>query len=235
MRRLFALGVMLGLIATGMTAAAQSKDAAAIKEALQELNYFIGDWKSTGSSVSTSAPIKGFWQEKLEWSWRFKGNDAWLSVKFIDSKLFKDGELKYDPKAEKYILNLTGADGKSHTYKGPLKRSRLELDTVLPETKETQRVTMTTAADGIRFLYYVDRKPQGGTIWTKEYKGEANKVGESLGKAAKKNLCIVTAGLGTSSVSYKGVTYYVCCSGCRDAFNENPEKYIKEWEAKKKK
>jgi len=29
------------------------------------------------------------------------------------------------------------------------------------------------------------------------------------------------------------VTYYVCCSGCRDAFNENPEKYIKEFNAKK--
>jgi YHS domain-containing protein len=33
----------------------------------------------------------------------------------------------------------------------------------------------------------------------------------------------------------QGVTYYVCCSGCRDAFNEDPEKYIKEYEAKKKK
>ena len=26
---------------------------------------------------------------------------------------------------------------------------------------------------------------------------------------------------------YKGKTYYVCCSGCRDAFNENPEKFLK--------
>ena len=35
-------------------------------------------------------------------------------------------------------------------------------------------------------------------------------------------------------ISYKGETFYVCCSGCRDAFNENPEKYIKEFKAKKK-
>lgn len=45
----------------------------------------------------------------------------------------------------------------------------------------------------------------------------------------------MTGGLGTQAISYKGVTYYVCCSGCRDAFNENPEKYIKEFEARKKK
>ncbi|MBU6293541.1 MAG: YHS domain-containing protein, partial [Planctomycetes bacterium] len=38
---------------------------------------------------------------------------------------------------------------------------------------------------------------------------------------------------GTSTVSYKGETFYVCCSGCRDAFNENPEKYVKEFKAKK--
>jgi len=27
------------------------------------------------------------------------------------------------------------------------------------------------------------------------------------------------------TVSYQGKTFPVCCSGCRDEFNENPEKY----------
>ena len=31
-----------------------------------------------------------------------------------------------------------------------------------------------------------------------------------------------------------GQTYYVCCTGCRDAFNENPEKIMKEFFARKK-
>jgi YHS domain-containing protein len=35
-------------------------------------------------------------------------------------------------------------------------------------------------------------------------------------------------------VSYMGQTYYVCCSGCRDAFNENPAKIIAEYKARKK-
>ena len=35
-------------------------------------------------------------------------------------------------------------------------------------------------------------------------------------------------------VEHMGKTYYVCCGGCRDEFRENPEKYIKEFEAKQK-
>ena len=29
-------------------------------------------------------------------------------------------------------------------------------------------------------------------------------------------------------VSYKGKTYHVCCSGCKDLFNENPEAILAE-------
>lgn len=235
MKRLLALALMLVFLGTGLTAVAQNKNAEEAKEALQELSEFIGEWNSVGSNVSTSAPIKGFWKEKLEWGWRFKGDDAWMTVKFTDSKIFKGGDLKYDTKTEKYILTLTDIKDKSLTYKGELKRGKLDLDAQNPETKEVIRVSLTTAAEGVRFLYYVDRRPATGTLWTKDYKGEANKVGESLGKAEKKNLCVVTFGLGTSTVSFGGKTYYVCCSGCRDAFMENPEKYVKEFEKKMKK
>ena len=47
--------------------------------------------------------------------------------------------------------------------------------------------------------------------------------------------CIVSGGKGTIAVSYNGRTYYVCCSGCRDEFKASPEKYVKEYEAKKAK
>ena len=42
------------------------------------------------------------------------------------------------------------------------------------------------------------------------------------------------ANKGTIAVSYNGKTYYVCCSGCRDEFKASPEKYVKEYEEKKK-
>src|SRR5438128_2185345 len=49
----------------------------------------------------------------------------------------------------------------------------------------------------------------------------------------KENECRVSGGLGTIPVSFNGVTYFVCCNGCKDAFNENPEKYVKEFLKKK--
>jgi hypothetical protein len=85
----------------------------------------------------------------------------------------------------------------------------------------------------VRFNFYFARKPDGRTLFNKDYVVAYNKEGESLGAKEKKNECVVSGGVGTMAVSYKGTTYYVCCSGCKDAFMENPEKYIKEYEARK--
>ena len=62
---------------------------------------------------------------------------------------------------------------------------------------------------------------------------QATRVGESLGATEAKNICVVSGGVGKMQVSYKGETFWVCCSGCADAFKENPEKYIAEFKAKK--
>ena len=40
--------------------------------------------------------------------------------------------------------------------------------------------------------------------------------------------CIVTGGTGTMEVKYKGETYYVCCTGCKQAFEDDPEGVIRE-------
>ena len=38
--------------------------------------------------------------------------------------------------------------------------------------------------------------------------------------------CIISQGLGTTAVSYQGKTYWVCCSGCKAAFEEDPALWI---------
>ena len=47
--------------------------------------------------------------------------------------------------------------------------------------------------------------------------------------------CVISQGLGTMTVSHKGKTYWVCCSGCKAAFEEEPEKWIARFEALKAK
>ena len=44
--------------------------------------------------------------------------------------------------------------------------------------------------------------------------------------------CVISGGLGTISVSYNGKSYWVCCTGCKAAFDDEPARWIAEFEAK---
>ncbi len=201
------------------------------KEALQELNDFIGGWKGNGTSAKSSTAI---WKETVKWGWRFKGKDVCLTLGFENGKFLKGGQLRYLMDRKVYQLTALDKDGKKQVYDGTLKKGRLILERKDPETKETQQIKMNLAGGGIRFIYTVSHKPANRTLFTDDFQVACTKIGESFGAKAKKIECVVSGGLGTIPVTYKGVTYYVCCSGCRDAFHEEPEKYIKEYEAKKK-
>jgi hypothetical protein len=231
MRRLLASAVILSLT-LGFHCFAGSS-AGEVREALQALQDYIGSWKGNGTSEKDRSLI---WNEKANWGWRFKGKDAWLTLDFPKSKNFRGGEMRYLPAKERYQLTLEDVQKKKLVFAGNLKKGRLTLERLDPESKETQRITMNTAAEGIRFIYTYSVKPENRTLFNQQYQVAFTKVGESLGTTGdKKPECVVTGGLGTMTVSYNGMTYYVCCSGCRDAFNENPAKIIKEYLARKKK
>jgi hypothetical protein len=207
------------------------------KEALQPFNDLIGAWKGVGEPEgSDQEKRRGFWRETVSWEWRFKGDDAWLILAIDKGKHFKAGELRYLPDKDSYQLTLTTTAGKDQVFDGKLARDKRSIiferkDTA---TKEVQRLHLNLVGE-IRFTYRFDHKPDGRTLFIKDFQVAATREGESFGKKEKKPECVVSGGLGTSTVSYKGVTYYVCCSGCRDAFNENPEKYVKEFNEKKAK
>jgi hypothetical protein len=235
MKRLLACATLLALALPLVSAADKDdkEEPASPKAALQALNDFIGEWKGSGGPAKATTASKDVWTETLNWSWRFKGDDVWLLLDIKDGKYYKSGELRYLPDKKVYELTMTDKAGKQQVFDGELKDDVLALEHMDADKKETQQIKMNTAAEGIRLIYRFSHKPDGKTLYVADYQVAANKAGESLGKTEKKNECIVSGGLGTIPVSYKGVTYYVCCSGCKDAFMENPEKYIKEFEAKK--
>jgi hypothetical protein len=235
MRHTVALGFLIGSLSLLVPVlAADDADMSDAKEALKELQEFIGGWKGTGGpDKPRPSPRDPVWSENASWSWRFKGDDAWLNMTIKDGKLFQSGELRYLPKKKLYQLTLTDKDNKKLVYEGKIEREVLKLERINPDTKATEQITMNTAAEGDRFIYHVAHKSKGTTIWKKDYLVAFTREGVSLGKVDKKNECVVSGGLGTMAVSYNGETYYVCCSGCADAFKENPEKYINEYKAKK--
>lgn len=207
---------------------------ASAKEALQALNEFIGEWKGTGDLERAKPGSRDFWKESIAWAWRFKGDDGWLVLTIQDGKLFQGGELRYLPGKKSYQLTMTDKAGKKLVFEGELRKGNLVLERTDDAKRETQQLTMNVAGDGVRFNYWYKTKPLARKVYGPGYLVACNKEGESLGGKEKGKECIVSGGLGKIPVTYKGETYYVCCTGCRDAFNENPEKYIQEYKAKKK-
>jgi YHS domain len=219
--------VALGLFSTD--------DQPSPKTALEAFNEFVGEWNGSGAPDKPRADPKDAWRETARWSWRFKGAQPALILTIDAGKLMKGGELDYLADTKHYRFTENGQDGAKRVYDGELKNGYLTLDHVDKKANETKRLIMNSAGDGLRFIYKSAHRPEGRTLFVRDYQVAFTKKGESFASSEKKPECVVTGGLGTSTVVYKGTTYYLCCSGCRDAFNDNPEKYIKESEARKKK
>lgn len=206
------------------------------RAALQPFNELIGAWRGSGEvGLSRTQP----WGETIVWSWRFKDQDAWLECTVTGGKIYGGGELRSLADG-RYQLTLhpVEKDRPAHVFIGKLAANgrSLIVEREDEEKKETHRLTLQFVGE-IRYVLRSERRPQGRTQFVRDFQLAAQRAGESLAKQPEntKPVCIVSGGLGTMTVSYKGVTYYVCCTGCRDEFNANPEKYIKEWEEKRKK
>ena len=216
---------------------------ASSKEALHPFNVLVGSWKGSGAPEGTKEErAAGAWEETVAWEWKFKDQDAWLAVTFAKGKYFTKGELRYTPDKDKkdaapqFTLTLTGTDKSTATFVGGLS----DKDKVLTLTRtdgpagEEQRLVFSLLHNN-RHLYRFETRPAGTTVaFTKKYQVGATKEGVAFADVPKGPECIVSGGLGTIKVTYKGKEYWVCCSGCRDEFKADPEKYIKEAEAKAK-
>jgi hypothetical protein len=227
------VGLGLSCIATAAPAPAPAKRPA--REALKPFNDLIGTWRGTGTPEGTrEEKQRNFWTESLTWSWQFKGDDAWLTATIDKGKYFTKAELRYLPSKDAYQLTLTTKDKDSHTFVGKLDEGRLTMTREDNKAKETQQLVVSLLHSN-RYLYTYSVKPEGKTLFAKQYQVGCTKEGEDFAGSDGKPECVVSGGLGRMTVTYKGQTYSVCCSGCADAFKEDPEKYIKEFEAKKKK
>jgi hypothetical protein len=215
-------------------AAAEAKLTA--KQALQAFNTLIGEWRGTGEPLgSRDDRLNKFWTETIRWEWQFKGDDAWLLAKIEKGKYFTSGELRYLSEKETYRLVLKTVGKESLTFDGKLKDDRLTLDRKDEAKKENQRLVLSLLHSN-RYLLRYEVKGTDQTSYKPVYRVGATKEGVAFaGPGDDKPECIVSGGLGTMPVTHKGKTYYVCCGGCRDAFKEDPDKYVREFEARKAK
>jgi hypothetical protein len=204
------------------------------------LEYLIGRW--TGQGVPKDNPAKQFrgWTEKHAWAWMFaQGRPVGLSLSIEGGKIIASGKLTYDPARKLYRLEARepGRLGAAITFEGAFDKTgkRLALDHVVAITKSkkppgTMRISIWPNANFIRYTMAHDLKEAGSVQFSQLSEVGLTRDGESLGigaTASERPRCIVTGGAANMSVSYEGRMFSVCCTGCRDEFNENPEKYIK--------
>ncbi len=204
------------------------------KEGLQAFNDVIGSWRATGTPEGTrEEKQKGFWVETLYWKWKFKGDDVWLKVSFENGKHFIDGEMRYLPDKDVYQFTATSINDERVVFEGPIKNRIVTLERTDDVKKENQRLVFSLIHEN-RFLYHYETKALDKPLYRKQYQVGCTKEGVAFaGPGDNRPECVVSGGLGTIPVSHKGETYHVCCGGCRDAFRDDPEKFIKEYLAKK--
>lgn len=205
------------------------------KEALQPFNVLVGSWKGTGMPEGTREErAAGLWTETITWGWKFKGEDAWLTAAFEKGKYFTSGELRYLPEKQTYQLTLTTPEKNTLVFAGQLKDNVLTLTRTDPGAKDEERLVFSLLHNN-RHLYRFETRPAGSAVgFTKKYQVGATKEGVDFANVPKGPECIVSGGLGTIRVTHQGKDYWVCCSGCRDEFKADPEKYIKEAEKRAK-
>jgi YHS domain-containing protein len=207
-----------------------------IPQAFASLEYLVGRWKGQGRPKERSAQQFRGWSESHVWAWVFeKGKPVGLTVTIEGGKILATGRLRYDAERKRYRLDGTEPKpaGGPIAFEGTLGRTgkQLVLDRVGPEGKLGKvRLTLWPNANFIRYTMTQDHQEPGAVRFSPAIEVGLTKEGESLtggGTAWERPKCIVTGGAANFALTYEGKTYPVCCTGCRDEFDANPEKYIK--------
>lgn len=224
---------LLMLIAAPVAIAAEEKDSQdAVMEALKSIQQIVGDWEGSGNSNNS----KG-WDEKINCAWKFsESGKVSLYFTFQDQKegktagrIIDEAMITYDPEKKQYrFLAYKAGETDVIKFEGEAKsESNLVLDRVDPSGDELDRLDIKLLSEGDRLVYTFQRRVGTSRVYRQVAMVGLNRKGVSLAASGDSGpKCIVTGGAGTMTVSYNGQTYYVCCSGCRATFLDNPEKFI---------
>ncbi|GDY07530.1 hypothetical protein LBMAG52_10160 [Planctomycetia bacterium] len=220
---------------TASKSASPAKSKSAAKDALVPFQDLVGGWIGTGQPKRNST--SGAWREKAEWRWKFAGEQVALEYAVEEGKLLKSAILSFDPKSKSFRLKTVELSaGKDQTvereYVGEPAGNKLVFDTPAKEGAEGRRITITRLNEK-RTLVLFEQKGAGQNFFNRVaevgYTREGTRLAESDQTGPE---CVVTGGAGTIKVSHKGETYWVCCTGCRDAFNDDPEGVLADYRKK---
>jgi hypothetical protein len=217
-------------------AAAADDRAAADKAALSPLQELVGSWRGVGQPRRGSN--QGAWTETADWSWRFAEGRATLVFASSKAKYYRSGELSSGQEKGHYELAAKrDDDSASELFLGKLdENGQLVLVAAVGDRRPADspaRITIHTVADGDRLLVLYEKSLPGGNRYARLAEVGYTRAGISFAKGSGQPECIVTGGVGTLAVEHQGKKYYVCCTGCRDLFNDDPEGVLADYRERK--
>jgi len=246
MTGLVMIAVAARLIAAAPPPTEQAKQTAeqqraAARDKLTPLQFLVGSWKGVGQIKRGSND--GAWTEQQQWAWKFTADGASLAFQGESARYFPSGELRaLDPPGQFALRVVANAGPQDNTetmerieYVGErAEDGQLRLIADGAAEPLPHRISIRSVASGDRLVMLLERKAAGGRFQRLCEIG-FTRVGSGFGQGSNGPECIVTGGFGSMTVTYKGQSYPVCCTGCRDAFNEDPEKILAEYREKKAK
>ncbi|MEJ7594212.1 MAG: hypothetical protein WKF77_21965 [Planctomycetaceae bacterium] len=208
---------------------------------LQPLQILLGQWRGT-----TRREYENFKAVDIhEWVWDLRSNPAQpaLTIQSDKSPYIKTGRLTWDSELNKFAMTVTDPAGMTRQFTGDFTEPvheivgsddklhrvfRLEFNQT--ESSESGELCQLAFAqqENNRYLLEVSKR-RGKADFARFDTVSTQREGTSFavsdtGYAEK--TCIISEGLGTMEVTWKGRSYWVCCTGCKAAFEEDPETWI---------
>lgn len=201
------------------------------REALERFNPIIGEWRGTGQVRRGSN--RGAWRESGEFVWDFSGDEPAVKYLVEGGKHAEEGLVTWNSQTHFHLALKTG-DDKTRSYTGDWNKDKLTLVSKPDDNQVQYRVTITPLNEK-RTLVLHEKTSSGGESFFRVAEVGYTRAGTRLAfPGGGRRECVVTGGTGQTAVSYKGETYYVCCSGCKQAFDDDPEGTIADFKAKVK-
>lgn len=228
--------IALWLFAAAASAAETTADRAqADKLALAPLQVYVGGWRGVGQLRRGSN--QGAWTETADWAWKFSGDRAALVFEAPQGKYYTSGHLSAGEKPGVFELLATHSEDKTEDrFTGGIDdKQQLVLVADKPADDRPNRISIRTVAHGDRLIMLYEKRLAGTDRYTRLAEVGYTRKGSSFAKGSSQPECVVTGGLGTIEVQYQGKTYLVCCTGCRDLFNDDPEGVLADYRERKAK
>ena len=247
MKIVFRVAILATTVTTGMFVALQAQEKtaepkratpqknskesrAAVQEALAPFNSLIGGWRGSGQVRRGST--RGAWRETGTFVWKFGGGKVGIEYQVKDAKHIGTGLLSWDPAKKEFTMDAVFDDDSKRAYRGKLEKKVLTLISEPDKDEIVSRVTLRQLNEKRMLVLYEKRRSNQSfyaRVGEVGYTREGTRLASSGSSGPE---CVVTGGAGTIKVSHEGKTYYVCCTGCRDAFNDDPVGILADYRAK---